>query len=64
MSSMDSLSDNDDDDDEARSCLFLVKETAHSFSPILGLALVTLLICLRIAKGLQTHVVQRLVGLS
>ena len=47
---MDSLSD----DEEVRSSLFPVNETAHSLSPIFGLALVALiLIHLRIAKGMR-----------
>ena len=47
---MDLLSD---EDEEVESFLFAVKETAHSLSPILGLALVVLfLIHLRIVKGM------------
>ena len=48
---MDLLSD---EDEEVESFLFAVKETAHSLSPILGLALVVLfLICLRIVEGIK-----------
>ena len=47
---MDLLSD---EDEEVESFLFAVKETAHSLSPILGLALVALvLIRLGIVEGM------------